>query len=257
MTIWAKLGFRLTVARLTLSATSALSLSLVPCSVHATLVDPNWHRAIEEEFAALIANNTGDLVPRPVGSNIVTGKWIFKHKFNSDSSLERYKARWVLRGFTQWPNVDYDETFNPIVKPAMVRMMLFMVVSCSWPVNQLDVNNAFLYGTLSETVYYNRPTGFVDPAQINRVCLLNKSLYGLKQAPRVWYSRFATYITSLEFVEAKCVFIRLTPRHIYNILVTLRWWHCPHYIHRNTYAAHHICPQAEIRNEGSQTPITF
>jgi hypothetical protein len=86
----------------------------------------------------------------------------------------------------------------------MVRMMLFMVVSCSWPVNQLDVKNAFLYGTLSETVYYSQPTGFVDPAQIGRVCLLNKSLYGLKQAPRVWYNRFATYITSLGFVEAKC-----------------------------------------------------
>jgi hypothetical protein len=56
---------------------------------------------MEEEFAALIANNTCGLVPRPVGSNIVISKWIFKHKFNSDSSLERYKARLVLRDFTQ------------------------------------------------------------------------------------------------------------------------------------------------------------
>jgi hypothetical protein len=42
-----------------------------------------------------------DLVPRPIGSNVVTGKWIFKHKFNSDGSLEWYKAHWVIRGFTQ------------------------------------------------------------------------------------------------------------------------------------------------------------
>jgi hypothetical protein len=55
---------------------------------------------MEEESAALISNNTWDLVPHPIGSNIVTGKWIFKHKFNSDGSLERYKARWVLHGFT-------------------------------------------------------------------------------------------------------------------------------------------------------------
>jgi hypothetical protein len=56
---------------------------------------------MEEEFAALIANNIWDLVPRPVGSIIITGKWIFKHKFNSDDSLDRYKSRWILRDFTQ------------------------------------------------------------------------------------------------------------------------------------------------------------
>ena len=120
---------------------------------------------MEEEFAALIANKTCDFVPRPVGSNVVTGKWIFKHKFNSDGSLEWYKARWVLRGFTQRPDVDYDETFSPVVKPATVRTVLSLAVSRSWPVHQLDVKNAFLHGTLSETVYCSQPTGFVDPAQ--------------------------------------------------------------------------------------------
>jgi hypothetical protein len=100
LTTRAKRGFRLPADRLTLSVTSASTLSPVPSS-RAALVDPNWRRTMEEEFVALIANNTWDLVPRPVGSNIVTGKWIFKHKFNSDGSSERYKARWVLRGFTQ------------------------------------------------------------------------------------------------------------------------------------------------------------
>jgi hypothetical protein len=64
--------------RLTLLATSASTLSLVPSSVHATLVDPNWRCIMEEEFAALIANNNWDLVPRPVGYNIITDKWIFE-----------------------------------------------------------------------------------------------------------------------------------------------------------------------------------
>jgi hypothetical protein len=131
MTTRAKRGFRLPADRLTLSTTSASTLSPVPSSVRAALVDPNWRRAMEEEFAALIANNTWDLVPRPVGSNVVTGKWIFKHKFNSDGSLERYKARWVLRGFTQRPGVDYDETFSPVVKPATVRTVLSLAVSRS------------------------------------------------------------------------------------------------------------------------------
>jgi hypothetical protein len=86
---------------------------------------------MEEEYAALIANNTWDLVPRPVGSNVVTSKWIFKHKFNINGTLEWYNARWVLRSFTQQPGIDYDETFSPVVKLATVRMVLSLAVSHS------------------------------------------------------------------------------------------------------------------------------
>jgi hypothetical protein len=124
---------------------------------------------MEEEFATLITNNTCDLVPRPIGSNVVTDKWIFKHKFNYDDSLERYKACWVLCGITQQPSVDYDETFSLMVKPVMVSMVLSVPVSRSWPVHQLDMKNVFLHDTVSETVYYSQPTGFVDFVQPNHV----------------------------------------------------------------------------------------
>jgi len=156
-----------------------------------------------EEHDALMKNHTWDLVPRPPRANIVTGKWIFKHKFNADGTLERYKARWVLRGFTQRPGVDFAETFSPVVKPATVRTVLSLALSRHWPIHQLDVKNAFLHGTLSETVYCAQPSGFEDSAHSDFVCRLNKSLYGLKQAPRAWYSRFATFLLSLGFVEAK------------------------------------------------------
>jgi hypothetical protein len=101
-----------------------------------------------EEYEALLSNNTWDLIPQPPGANVVTGKWIFKHKLKVDGSLEWYKARWVLRGFTQRPRVDYDETFSPVVKLATVQTVLTLAVSGGWPVHQLDVKNAFLYGTL-------------------------------------------------------------------------------------------------------------
>jgi len=65
------------------------------------------------------------------------------------------------------------------------------------------VKNVFLHRTLSKTVYYAQPAGFEDTALPDHVCRLNKSLYGLKQAPRAWYSRFAAYLLSLGFTEAK------------------------------------------------------
>jgi hypothetical protein len=96
-------------------------LSLNPMSVREALADPNWRRAMEEEYGALLANQTWDLVSHLSGCNLVTGKWIWTIKQRVDGTLEHYKARWVLRGFTKRPCVDYDETFSPVVKPAIVR----------------------------------------------------------------------------------------------------------------------------------------
>lgn len=143
-------GIHLPITRYNLNATT---LSPVPRTYRVVLADPHWRSAMEEEFASLQANHTWDLVPRPTGCNVVTGKWIFRHKFQSDGSLDRYKAHWVLCGFTQRPGIDFDETFRPVVKPATVQTVLSLTVSRNWLVHQLDVKNAFLHGTLQETVY--------------------------------------------------------------------------------------------------------
>jgi hypothetical protein len=191
------------VDRLQLStAIAPPTLSPIPTSVRSALADPHWRRAMEE-YEALLSNSTWGLVPRPPGANVVINKWIFKHKLKADGSLDRYKARWVLQGFTQRPGVDYNETFSPVVKPTTVRVGLTLTVSRGWPMHQLDVKNAFLHSTLSETVYCSQPTGFVDPAHPQLVCQLNKSLYGLKQVPRQWYHCFASYLVSLGFMEDK------------------------------------------------------
>jgi hypothetical protein len=118
---------------------------------------------MSEEFEALKANNTWDLIPRPPGVNLISGKWIFRHRLHPDGSLACYKARWVLRGFTQRSGIDFDETFSLVVKPATIWTVLTLALGRDWPIHQLDVNHAFLQGTLSETVYCVQPSGFIDP----------------------------------------------------------------------------------------------
>ena len=136
---------------------------------------------------------------RPPGAHIISGKWVFRHKLNPDGSLERYKARWVVRGFTQRAGIDFGETFMPVVKPATIRTVLTIAASRRWSTRQLDVSNAFLHGNLQEHVLCQQPTGFVDPEHPNAVCLLDKSLYGLRQAHRAWFTRFADHAIKLGF----------------------------------------------------------
>lgn len=63
--------------------------SLLPCSVHAVVRDPNWLAATREEFAALVANRTWELEPRLPHANIITGKWAYWIKTHSDGLLDR------------------------------------------------------------------------------------------------------------------------------------------------------------------------
>jgi hypothetical protein len=126
----AKVGFRVLPDRLVLTAsTSPSTPSPIPTSVRAALANPNWRAAMEDEYGALMSNGAWVLVARPRGSNVITGMWVFMHKLRADGSFDRYKARWVLRGFTQRPGVDYNETFSSVVKPATVHMVLATAVS--------------------------------------------------------------------------------------------------------------------------------
>ncbi|GJZ34091.1 ribonuclease H-like domain-containing protein [Tanacetum coccineum] len=84
------------------------------------LRDPNWKQAMCDEYKALIDNSTWVLVPRPPNVNIVRSMWLYKHKYNANGSLNRYKARLVANGHSQQQGIDYDETFSPVVKPATI-----------------------------------------------------------------------------------------------------------------------------------------
>jgi hypothetical protein len=91
-----KTGFCQPKQLFSLSAqTTPAPISPIPSSYKSALKDPNWYNAMLFEFNALIENKPWVLVSRPSGANVVTGKWIYRHKFHPDGTLARYKARWV------------------------------------------------------------------------------------------------------------------------------------------------------------------
>jgi hypothetical protein len=98
---------------------------------------------------------------------------------------------------------DYDDTFSHVVKPATIRLVLYLTVSQGWTLHQLDVENMFLHGVLQEKVYMKQPPRFVDPTRPSYHCRLDKGLYGLKQAHWVWYSRLSDKLQSMGFLPSQ------------------------------------------------------
>lgn len=93
--------------------------------VDLTVTEPSiWMNAMKEELDALYKQGTWNLVPLPTKKNLVGCKWIFKIKKHANGSIARHKARLVAKGFSQEPKLDYGETFSPVVKPAIVRLIL-------------------------------------------------------------------------------------------------------------------------------------
>jgi histone deacetylase 1/2 len=120
---------------------------------------------MEQEFKALLHNETWKLVPPISGVNVIDFKWVFKVKKHVDGSIERYKVRLVAKGFKQRYDLDYKDTFCSVVKPTTIRLLLSLVVTRGWSIRQVDVQNAFLHGILEEEVHLRQPPGFVDPSR--------------------------------------------------------------------------------------------
>ncbi|KAJ0913978.1 putative RNA-directed DNA polymerase [Helianthus annuus] len=178
-------------------------VSVEPSSYFEAIKDPRWIEAMNSEMEALYRNNTWVVVDLPKGRKPIGCKWVYRIKYKANGEVERYKARLVAKGFNQREGIDFGETFSPVVKMVTVRVVLKLAVNKGWPLYQLDINNAFLYGSLSEDVYMTLPQGYFDNDK-NKVCKLVKSLYGLKQAPRQWNEKLTSVLLKLGFVQSLC-----------------------------------------------------
>ncbi|RVX16620.1 Retrovirus-related Pol polyprotein from transposon RE2 [Vitis vinifera] len=138
------------------STISSVSLSK---STPEALSHPGWRWAMVDEMAALYSNGTWDLVVLPSGKSTFGCRWVYTVKVGPDSQVDRLKARLVAKGYTQVYGSDYGDTFSPVTKIALVRLLLSMAAMRSWPLYQL-----------------------------------RRSLYGLKQSPRAWFSRFSSVV---------------------------------------------------------------
>jgi hypothetical protein len=181
----------------------------------------HWRNAIRAELKSMRLRGVFRAAKLPTGQRAIGTKWVFKIKRNADGSINKYKARLVAKGCKQKYGIDYTETFAPVVKYVTLRMVIALAKLLGWPVDQLDVVTAFLYGEMKELVFILIPEGMeVDP---EFDCLeLLKSIYGLKQASRVWNETFDEYVRSIDFQVSKfdpCMYIKVVDGHCVLLLV--------------------------------------
>ncbi|GAA0168961.1 transmembrane signal receptor [Lithospermum erythrorhizon] len=119
---------------------------------------------MEEEILALKQNQTWDLVLKPESVKPISCKWVYKLEIRLDGTIERYKVRLVIQGFSQEYRIDYDEIFSPVAKIITVLVLLSLAAR------------------------------FLNREKPDYVCKLKKVLYGLKQSPKAWYGKIAEFL---------------------------------------------------------------
>ena len=157
------------------------SYSTLPATLHTTFVAKSysqastqecWRQAMHDELQALQDNHTWDIVSCPAGVKLISCKWVYSIKLRFDGSIERHKARLVALRNRQEYGLDYEETFAPVAKMTIVRIVMAINVSKGWLLHQMDVKNAFLHGDLKEEIFMSPPPGLFPSSSVE-VCRLN------------------------------------------------------------------------------------
>ncbi|GJY26421.1 putative ribonuclease H-like domain-containing protein [Tanacetum coccineum] len=136
---------------------------------------------------------------------------VFRNKRDERSIVVKNKARLVAQGHKQEEGIDYNEVFTPVARIEAIRLFLAVASFMGFLIYQMDVESAFLYGTIEEEVYVHQPLGFVDLTLLNKVYKVVKALYGLHQAPRAWYETLSSFLLENGFKRGtidKTLFIK-------------------------------------------------
>lgn len=196
-----------------------------------------WEEAVKKEMKSCV--DAGVFEPceeLPRGAHVISTRLVFAVKPDSQNRVERFKARFVARGFSQVDGIDYHETYSPTVNRKSVRLLLTIAALKDLELSQMDFDTAYLNAELEENIYIETPWGITSKAKYQK---LLKALYGLKQAAREWNKAADKMLRSLgyeptthdscfyvKWVGAECILIMLYVDDLvaaYHILIEHVW----------------------------------
>jgi hypothetical protein len=124
-----------------------------------------------------MSNATREVIEHPYGCKPIRSKWVFKKKLRPDGSIERYKARLVIKCYSQTEGEDFFDTYSHVAQLTTIHVLLSLAASHGLLAHKMDVKTTLLNGELDEEIYMQQPAGFVANGQEGMVCKLLKSLY--------------------------------------------------------------------------------
>nr|KYP66211.1 Retrovirus-related Pol polyprotein from transposon TNT 1-94 [Cajanus cajan] len=184
----------------------ALFFETEPVTFEEAILNSKWVDAMKDELRSIEKNQVWELVTLPKAKRPISLRWVFKTKTDPTGKVVKHKARLVVCGFLQKPDIDYKEVFASVARIETIRIVVAIANSKGWIMYQLDVKSAFLNGPLDKEVYVSQPPGFEIKEQETKVYKLKRALYGLKQAPRAWNRRIDAYMLQLGFIKCTCEF---------------------------------------------------
>ena len=133
-----------------------------------------------------------------------------------------YRARLVALGYSQIPGVDYTDNFAPVIQDITFRIICVMMIMYGWNAEIVDVETAFLYGDLEETIFMKVPDGYEIVNKDKKIdsskqCMrLIKTIYGLTQAARQFFKKISAVLTEKlnmkKCLADQCLFGRKTSK---------------------------------------------
>jgi hypothetical protein len=127
----------------------------------------------------------------------------YRNKQDEHGVVTRNKARLVAKGYSQVEGLDFGETYAPVARLDLIRILLAYATYHGFKLYQMDVKSALLNRPIKEEVYVEQPPGFEDSEYPNHVYKLSKALYGLKQALRAWYECLRDFLITNGFKVGK------------------------------------------------------
>jgi len=152
--------------------------------VNDALDDSNWIVVMQDELNQFTRNDVWFLVPRSDDMNIIETKWVFRKKMDEDGNIVRNTARLVAKWYNQEEDINFDETYAPVARLEVMRLLLAYAYMCNIKLHQMNVKSAFLNGFLNEEVHVSQPLGFEEHLYPNHVFKLKKGL--------VWFETSTT-----------------------------------------------------------------
>jgi hypothetical protein len=119
-----------------------------PTCFEEAIQNKEWVNAMTKEYRSIINNDVWEVVPRPKNKDVVSSKWIYKIKHAVDGSIEKHKAIFVARGFSQKEGIDYEETFALVSIYTSIKTIIALAAKMKWKLHQMDVKTTFLNGVI-------------------------------------------------------------------------------------------------------------